>query len=167
MAYPNQPKYGGQGNPRREYNNANNQRQEIDPKFFEASGNFYQGLKFQARWITEGADLSMITFAEDAGHYLVVKQLGTSKFRNFYGEVKRIQMAKWENEKTSYYLLKPKLAYAVGREQNSKVQDGLKLLQLIFNDCFELVSSDKTYKNLCDLMEAILAFHKSFGGQDK
>lgn len=114
-------------------------------------------------WIQNGANEEMILFAERAGQDLVKGYLTNSKIRSIYGEIKRIQGIKdFEKSKTSFYLLKPKVAYAYGRERNNK---GLQLFKEIFDSAFVLVKDDKTYQNFCDLMEAILAYHRAFGGK--
>ena len=90
------------------------------------------------------------------------KGLSSSQIRNVYGEMKRIEMKGYEDEKSAFFLLKPKVAYALGRDSKNQ---GLKLFQLIFNKAWGCVSNEKTYKNFCNLFEAIIAFHKSYGGK--
>ena len=104
----------------------------------------------------------MIVFTEKAGQMMKSKNLSTSQIRNVYGEIKRIQVAGYEKEKTSFYLLKPKMAYALGRDDKNL---GLKLFKKIFDKCFDYVKDEKTYKNFCNLIEALIAYHKSFGGK--
>ncbi|HBK29668.1 MAG TPA: type III-A CRISPR-associated protein Csm2, partial [Parabacteroides sp.] len=86
-----------------------------------------------------------------------------SKIRSIYGEIKRIQMGEFEKEKSSFFLLKPKVAYALGRDEKNQ---GLKLFKLIFDKCFGNVTNQKSYKNFCGFIEAILAYHKAYGGKD-
>lgn len=119
--------------------------------------------EFNKEWITVGADKEMITFVENAGMYMAKNGLTNSKIRSIYGEIKRIQMSEFEKEKTSFYLLKPKVAYALGRDEKNK---GLKLFKEIFDTCFPYVMDTKTYKNFCNLIEAVLAYHKANGGKD-
>jgi CRISPR/Cas system CSM-associated protein Csm2 small subunit len=64
-----------------------------------------------------------VQFAEKFGKYLAVddfdaEPLTTSQLRKFFGEVKRQQMMKEFNE-TEFTMLKPKLAYAVGRAKQT------------------------------------------------
>ena len=86
-----------------------------------------------------------------------------SKIRSIYGEIKRIQMGKFEQEKASFFLLRPKVAYALGRDDKNR---GLQLFKLIFDKACPLVHDQKTYQNFCNLIEAILAYHKANGGKD-
>lgn len=118
---------------------------------------------FQQDWIVNGADEKLSDFAEATGKYMAKNGLTNSKIRSIYGEIKRIQMGKFETEKASFYLLRPKVAYALGRDANNK---GLQLFKLVFDKSFPLVSDQKTFQNFCNLIEAILAYHKAYGGKD-
>ena len=117
--------------------------------------------KFNSGWIVNEADKDLVTFAEKAGKYMADNKLTNSKIRNVYGEIKRIQMGTFEKEKSLFYLLRPKVAYAFGRERNNK---GLEMFKLVFDTAFDSVSDGKTYQNFCNLIEAILAYHKANGG---
>jgi CRISPR-associated protein Csm2 len=105
--------------------------------------------------------------------------LTNSQIRNFFGEIKRIQMTlfnsesdeDWKNVKHSFLLIKPKLAYAVGRvtqkESKSRIAEFGKVLSL----AIEKVDSDnsgatKRFYRFVDFFESILAYHKAYGGKD-
>ncbi len=118
--------------------------------------------EFKTKWISDKVDNEMVTFTEKAGKAMKQNGLTTSQIRNVYGEIKRIQVAGFEKERTSFYLLKPKMAYALGRDNRNL---GLKLFKNIFDKCFDFVKDEKTYKNFCYLIEALIAYHKSFGGK--
>lgn len=118
---------------------------------------------FKEDWIKNGATADMVFFAEESGKFMAEKKLTNSKIRSIYGEIKRIQMGEFNKEKSSFYLLKPKVAYALGRDNNN---EGLKLFKLIFDHVFASVTDQKTYENFCNLIEAILAYHKAYGGKD-
>ena len=122
-----------------------------------------ENLFYQSSWIKSEADKNLVDYAEIAGRQLASKEYGltTSKIRNIYGEIKRIQVGGFDDNKPSFYLLKPKVAYALGRDNKNK---GLILFSLIFNDCFNDVTDKRTYNNFCNFMEAILAYHKANGG---
>ena len=144
------------------YNNYN-RKPEYNSKKEESATDKFRELGFNPAWITTGATTDMINFADKAAMFMGEKNLTTSKIRSVYGEIKRIQMKKFEEERTAFLLLKPKLAYAVGREKaTSKNCEGIRLFQLIFNECFTRVKDDATYKNFCNLMEALVAYHKVY-----
>ncbi len=118
---------------------------------------------FKEEWIKNGTDSEMIKYAEDTGKFMADNKLTNSKIRSIYGEVKRIQMAEFENEKASFLLLRPKVAYALGRDNSNK---GLQLFKSVFDKASKDVIDQKTFDNFCNLFEAILAYHKAYGGKD-
>jgi CRISPR type III-A-associated protein Csm2 len=113
-----------------------------------------------------------VHFAEKFGKYLAVddfdaEPLTTSQLRKFFGEVKRQQMMKEFNE-TEFTMLKPKLAYAVGRAKlNGKKNKAQKIedFYTVITDAIDKVlnSSDrlKAFKNFITAFEAIVAYHKA------
>ena len=115
-------------------------------------------LSYNSNWLKIDADAKLVEYAEKAGERLAKTGLTTSKIRNIYGEIKRIQVGGFDDNKPSFYLLKPKVAYAVGRDNKNR---GLILFQLIFNECFNDVTDRKSYQNFCNFIEAILAYHKA------
>jgi CRISPR-associated protein Csm2 len=115
-------------------------------------------LCYDSAWIKNDADERLVEYAEKAGEHLAKTGLTTSKIRSIYGEIKRIQVSDFDKNKPSFYLLKPKVAYAVGRDNKNK---GLILFQLIFNECAKDVTDKKSYQNFCNFIEAILAYHKA------
>lgn len=111
----------------------------------------------QEKWIVKGDYDGLVSFAEAAGKTLADEELTNSQIRNVYGEIKRIQMVGFENAKQSFYLLKPKVAYAYGRDKKQ-----LATFKKIFDAAFDMVNGDaKAFKHFCDFMEAILAYHRA------
>lgn len=112
-----------------------------------------------------------VQFAERFGQYLAKKEdqaepLTTSQLRKFFGEVKRQQMSVFDE--TEFIMLKPKLAYAVGRaKQNGRKGKHQKIedFYTIMADAIDKVetSSDKpkAFKNFITAFEAIVAYHKA------
>lgn len=117
--------------------------------------------EFNPEWIKTGVNMDTVNFAEKFGKYLADNGLTTSQIRNIFGEIKRIQMKKFEYGKSSFYLLKPKMAYAEQRNKN-----GISELRRYFDKAHAVVTDDKTFNNFVDFFEAILAYHKAFGGRD-
>ena len=114
-------------------------------------------------WITNEADEDLVRYAESAGEFMAKNGLTNSKIRNIYSEIKRIQMGDFTKEKSAFILLRPKVAYAYGRENRNK---GLELFKEIFDETSVHVSNKKTYDNFCNFFEAMLAYHKAYGGKD-
>jgi len=123
--------------------------------------------QFKISWIKEKIDQESIDFAEEFGEYLAKSKFTTSQFRNVYGEIKRIQLKGYEENKTEFLLLKPKLAYASSRANTP----GAKAFEAVISKAHNQVLTDsdgelKRFENFCDLVEAILAYHKAKGGRD-
>lgn len=145
------------------YNNYSNPKGGyVSNKPSAAEAKFSQ-LAFQKDWIEKEANPKMIEYAEEAGRFMAQNKLTNSKIRSIYGEIKRIQMGEFDKEKSSFYLLRPKVAYALGRDDSN---EGLKLFKKIFDQASEYVTNQKSYQNFCNFIEAILAYHKAHGGKD-
>ena len=112
-----------------------------------------------------------VQFAEKFGNYLAEKEdqaepLTTSQLRKFFGEVKRQQMTGYDD--TEFVMLKPKLAYAVGRaKQNGKKDKHQKIedFYTVMADAIDKVEAStdkpKAFKNFITTFEAIVAYHKA------
>jgi CRISPR-associated protein Csm2 len=127
--------------------------------------------RFNKLWITDGINSESISYADQLGSELAKSKnyrMTTSQIRNFFGEVKRIQMGKISKNKASFLLLKPKLAYAAKKADKK----GVTLFKEIINEAINAVEIDKNvgvenrFRNFCDFLEAILAYHKAAGGKE-
>lgn len=115
-----------------------------------------------------------VDFAEEFGKYLAKDEtssdsktgkerpsktkLTTNQLRKFFGEVKRQQQKGYDS--TEFVLLKPKLAYAVGRVQGKtpcKIEDFYNIL----TDAMTYVTDEKSFTNFIRFFEAIVAYHKA------
>lgn len=122
--------------------------------------------------IKDKVTTNTVEFAEKFGHYLGTDEmvmdpefgkmkktkgkLTTNQLRKFFGEVKRQQMQGY-NE-TQFVLLKPKLAYAVGRDKGvTKIKDFYNVM----TNAIDLVKDEKSFKNFIMVFEAIVAYHKA------
>ena len=135
--------------------------------------------KLDKKWITTGITTEAIRFAEEFGKYLAgggdfrAPKLTTSQIRNFFGEVRRIQMQplNQDRNRTDFLLLQPKLAYAAARAKNEpatkfreEMQKALEAVDINASGDSEQ-AIEKRFQNFCDLLEAILAYHKANGGE--
>lgn len=116
------------------------------------------GITFTPKWIQEGADKKMVEFAEETAK--AIQKLNRTQFRNIYGEIKRIQ-SNYENNASAVFLLKPKVAYAYGRADKWQ-QEKMKKFKDVFDVAIDLVKDKTTFNNFCNLMEAILAYHRCY-----
>lgn len=121
--------------------------------------------------IQEKVTATMVDFAERFGNFLAKKDdfsepMTTSQLRKFFGEVKRQQMTGYDE--TEFVMLKPKLAYAVGRAKqngNRKKYQKIEDFYLVMADAIDKVENardkEKAFKNFITAFEAIVAYHKA------
>ena len=117
---------------------------------------------FNPDWIKKGIEKATVDFTDSLGEFVKDNGLTASQIRNVFGEIKRIQMKGFEQEKASFYLLKPKMAYAAKRQNDA----GINTLKKFFDLAHQEVTDAKTYQNFVDFFESILAYHKAYGGKD-
>jgi CRISPR-associated protein Csm2 len=122
--------------------------------------------------IQEKVTQESVRFAEEFGKELAkaeydAEPLTTSQLRKFFGEVKRQQMMTEFNE-TEFIMLKPKLAYAVGRaKQNGrkgkkqKIEDFYWVMADAIDKVMDSADKEKAFKNFITIFEAIVAYHKA------
>ena len=115
-------------------------------------------VNLDARVITEGGEI-LVKEAEQQGQQLA-RNLTTSQIRNIYGAVKKMQMKGGELDTHKLLMLKPKLAYAAKRHGG-----GVDTLKDVLTQAIDLVGKDKEkFSRFVDFFEAILAYHKFYGG---
>ena len=122
--------------------------------------------------ITQKVTAQTVNFAREFGEFLgknetapdqhgrdrtVREKLTTNQLRKFFGEVKRQQMKGYDV--TDFVLLKPKLAYAVGRTKGNdpKIKDFYKVM----SNAIDQVNDEKSFRNFIKIFEAIVAYHKA------
>ena len=121
-----------------------------------------QGRRGQRRSYTLPANViehggeALVKAAEELGKRLA-RDLKTAQIRKIYSAVKKIQMNKTFN-RNELILLKPRLAYAAARKQE------VEALRDALTQAIDKVDSAEKFKNFVDFFEAILAYHKAFGG---
>ena len=127
-----------------------------------------------AQELHNGITEKTVDLAQEFGKYLVegdgkVKEpLTTSQLRKFFGEVKRQQLKGYSS--TSFIMLKPKLAYAVGRAKQKakkevkdvRIEDFYNVISLAIDEVVKSPENEKekVFKNFIAVFEAIVAYHK-------
>lgn len=115
-------------------------------------------VNLDARVITEGGEI-LVKEAEQRGQQLA-RNLTTSQIRNIYSAVKKMQMKGGELDTHKLLMLKPKLAYAAKRHGG-----GVDTLKDVLTQAIDLVGNDsKKFNRFVDFFEAILAYHRAYGG---
>ena len=106
----------------------------------------------------------LVCWAEEMGKQLGRRKgvdLKTTQIRKFLDAVNTIK-SRGTQEKDYYknqcILLKPKLAYAAGR------QDEVKPLMTVLEPCIDKVDSEEDFAHFHRFVEAIVAYHRFYGG---
>ena len=122
--------------------------------------------------ITEGGE-ALVKEAERLGKQLA-RNLTTSQIRNIYGAVKKMQM-KGELDTHRLLMLKPKLAYAAKRHGRgvdmlkdalTQAIDFVERKQIDLSEEEQAKKKQEKFNRFVDFFEAILAYHKAYGGRD-
>lgn len=126
--------------------------------------------KFDENWIKQGANASMNNFCDLLGKSLKQNGISSSQLRNIYGEIMRIKQKGFKNEQSSFYLLRPKIAYIAGRINGRDKIETFKndFIGSFFTPAFNAVdeNNEATFDNFQKIFEAVLAYHKFHGGND-
>jgi len=107
----------------------------------------------------------LVNIADIMGEYLKSLDLKTTQVRRFLDGVRKIDAVSDKGKKFSkdlVILLKPKLAYAAGRDKD-KIGPLMQVLEPA------ITAGSRTYedfKRLLALIEGIMAYHKYYGGRD-
>ena len=112
----------------------------------------------------EGAEI-LVAWADKIGEALVNQRLTTNQIRAIFGEVRRIE-GDWRTNSSranrSLILLKPKMAYRAKRERGQAVGN----LVSILSPAIDYVQGDsRNFTRFVDFFEAILAYHRAYGGR--
>ncbi|MEJ5346829.1 MULTISPECIES: type III-A CRISPR-associated protein Csm2 [Chloroflexus] len=123
--------------------------------------------------MTESSEEAMKLLVQEAdrlGKELGRNGLTTSQIRNIFGEVRSIEQEVLPTDQQlsldvqrRLLMLKPKMAYQVGRFSNNQA---LQELVETLSDAIGLIGNDKNrFQTFVNLFEAILAYHRRYGGK--
>jgi len=105
-------------------------------------------------------------FVEKAEECAKKFNISTNQIRNFYDYVKTEigedykDPSNFGNAKVKLYLLKPKMACAVGRAEKDKKD--LKIFQKTMEVLIDKVNTKDSFENFVRFFEAIVAYHKIY-----
>ena len=116
---------------------------------------------------------TLVKEADDLGKNFKNQRMTTNQIRAIFNEVRQIQ-GMWdindENRKKAlrrFVLLKPKMAYRARKERGNAVRSLVEIL----DPAVDLVIAEKdeekqdaNFQRFVEFFEAILAYHKSYGG---
>ncbi len=139
---------------------------------FKINNQEVDGVQKAPLWIKNGLDKEAILYAEHFGKELSPEGLGnkealtTSQIRNVYGEVQRMKMKGFN--KSELLLLKPRLAYLTERKGTTGSKDFRKVIEKALDEVLngnDEKEMEARFQNFANFFEAILAYHRSFGGK--
>lgn len=117
---------------------------------------------------------TLVRKADQLGRSLKNAGLTTSQIRALFGEVRQIQ-AQWSlGDKQQQLaarrivLLKPKMAYRARKERGKAVADLVSVLDPALDEVIrekDLARKREHFNRFVDFFEAILAYHRAYGGQ--
>lgn len=144
------------------YKEIKNLEDNLDKVYEEIFNEFEKDIELKS---VDEINEQTILFSEFLGRYLVQLNLSTSQIRNVYGEVLRLKMKGFDKNKL--VLLKPRLAYSTERKEGA---DGSKKFREVIEKALDKVifnegNEEILFENFANFFEAILAYHRSFGGK--
>ncbi len=113
--------------------------------------------RFNPEWITKAIDAEGVQFCDNVASKL--KEVSASYVRNIFGELKRIETKGFENCRTDFFLLRPKVAYSTARNDKDKIAN---LFKEVYNKMADNVNDTLTFTNLVRMTEAIIAYHRTY-----
>jgi CRISPR-associated protein Csm2 len=108
--------------------------------------------------------------AENVARTLAMKdRLKTGQIRNFYSGITRLRSkyatkGNWESVQSELVMLKPKLAFAAGRQLAVKTTFYPRMTEAV-ESVLNADDKEKALKNFFMYVESIVAYHKFFGGE--
>ncbi len=117
----------------------------------------------------EEGSQTLVRKAEELGKQLVSERLKASQIRAIFDEVRQIESLWLQDAQKALHkvhLLKPKLAYRAARSQ-----DGVPTLKKVLSDAIDIVvespeAAKERFRRFTEFFEAIIAYHKAYGGRD-
>lgn len=128
------------------------------------------------KWVNEGPNPDLLRMTEQLGMNLVPagkkdkEKLSTSQIRQVFSKLKAIEAKGFslQSQRLEFMMLKPFLAYAQGRDRDNPA---LNLFKETMTWGIDAVlegkedSQEQRFNHFCKLFEAVLAYHKAFGGK--
>ena len=128
----------------------------------------------------------LVELTNDYGKLLAKARLATSQIRSIFGSVRQME-SRWYDDKQrnqgirDLLMLKPKLAYQEVRHKPQRREDAnaVGMLRAMLEPAIDAViepgtdhtaedgDNQKRFRRFMEYFEALLAYHKAYGGADK
>lgn len=92
------------------------------------------------------------------------EKITTSQLRNIFSTIKSLEYS--EKNKTKINLLRVKFAYISGRSDKREMNEMKNLCEFLDKLILQ-IKDEKSWKEFKDFFEAIIAYHKFYGGKIK
>jgi len=130
---------------------------------------------------------NLVELTEKYGKHLADARLATSQIRSIFGSVRQME-SRWYDDKQrnqgirDLLMLKPKLAYQEVRHKPQRREDpnAVGMLRAMLEPAIDAVidpgedhnteedgDNQKRFRRFMEYFEALLAYHKAYGGADK
>ncbi len=171
----------------------------------------HQEFLLDPTWVKNGMTVDAVRFTEYFGRYLIgpkliddrkapgqqmlifVGGMSTSQIRNFFGEVRKLQMKGFAENPGDFAMLRPRLAFAKVRSKenvnaDTRIKDFEQVMVALMDEVEESTKKRKTaendpnmekedlakiqqdndqnFQNFVDFLEATVAYHKANGGKN-
>jgi len=165
----------------------------IQVKMFDADFNpvikdgKHQEFPLNPNWVRDGMTVDAVRFTEFFGRYLIgpklvedkrnvgkqmlifVGGMSTSQIRNFFGEVRKLQMKGFASNTGDFAMLRPRLAFAkVRSKENVNADTRIKDFEQVMLALMDNIEpgNNEHFQNFVDFLEATVAYHKANGGKN-
>lgn len=130
-----------------------------------------------ARYFVEDFATYILSEKSDANEYItkikhytetLLKSVTTSQLRNIFSQVKRLDKSDKSEKFRELYFLRPKIAYTAGRVDGGKKEgeDHFSEFAFLLDSTIQKIDTDAKLKEFISFFEAIIAYHKYFGGNN-
>lgn len=124
--------------------------------------------------IFEGDMKELNRYCKEVGRELADNKVSNSQLRNILDEVQDIFRSKPGDKQEEFEakiqnkleLLRPKLAYLVGKQKNREQKNALRKLNVILNSAINMLAQEN-FETFKYFMEAIVAYHRFHEGEKK
>jgi|GEM_PF-250971 len=169
-----------------------------------------QDLTLDPTWVRTGMTVEAVQFTEYLGRFLIGPKLvddknfpgkqmlifaggmSTNQIRNFFGEVRKLQMKGFADNPGDFAMLRPRLAFAKVRSKESvnadtRIKDFEQVMIALMDEVEESTKerrsvennskikqedimkiqqeNEQHFQNFVDFLEATVAYHKANGGK--
>jgi len=123
---------------------------------------------------------NIVEVAKSKAELFSKNRIKTHQIRNFYGAINQLKLdyeqsrnmdedkfseGAWKKLNRELVLLKPKLAYAKGR--NKDVEQFTKFMTEAIDKAITSTNKKQALENFFELVQAVVAYHKYFGDGEK